>query len=214
MPSIGIAVAIFVALFVGMALTPVGQWIAGGGGGDNKKDVKPATDSKHVAILNHRHNAVWLEGTRPPLNDPRLNVGRRLKLASGLIEIKYNTGARVVIEGPAEFEVVGKKNGYLQFGKLRARVEDETAKGFIVDTPTSQVEDLGTEFGVTVSRQATTTLAVVEGKVRVRGVNQDGSMSEATIIRARGSAQFAQAIGCVTSPAIALVARGERKSDC
>ena len=106
-PSIGIAVLIFVALFVGMALTPVGQWLASGGS-DDKNDLRPVAKTGHVAILNNWHNAVWSEGTRPPLNDPRLKVGRRLLLASGVIEIKYNTGARVVIEGPAEF-YVGRK---------------------------------------------------------------------------------------------------------
>ena len=188
-PSLGVAVALFAALFVGMAVTPMGQWIVGGGG-DNKKDMKPATETKHVAILNNWHNAVWSEGTRPPLNDPRLKIGRRLKLASGLIEIKYNTGARVVIEGPAEF-VVGRKaeegsrhkgtkahrkeeanSGFLKLGRLVARVEGKEAKGFTIDTPVGRVEDLGTEFVVDVSERGEAAIVVVDGEVNVW--TQDG----------------------------------------
>ena len=88
-------------------------------------------------------------------------------LASGLIEIKYNTGARVVVEGPAEFTILGKKNGYLKFGKLVARVEGRKAKGFAIDTPVGRVEDLGTEFGVEVKQDGATRVHTFEGLVVV-----------------------------------------------
>ena len=165
-PSIGIAVMIFVALFVGMALTPMGQWIAGGGG-DDKKNLKPAAEKKHVAILNNWHNAVWLQGTRPPLNDPRLVVGQRLVLASGVVEITFGKGAVVVLEGPAEFEVVGTEKCALDFGRLVGRCPDEQSKGFTVKTPEADVEDLGTEFAVQVRRGGMAYVEVFEGNVSV-----------------------------------------------
>ena len=190
-PSIAVAVAVMVAVLLGMGVTPVKEWIAGG---DNKNDLKPATEPEFVARLNNWHDDIWLEDTRPPLRDPRLTVGRRLVLASGVIEIKYNTGARVVIEGPAEFYVgtkaAGKKaqrhrgtnaqrkeeanSGYLKYGNLVARVEGDDAQGFTIDTPMGEIEDLGTEFGVRVTPGGRTQLHVFEGKVRMQSSTETG----------------------------------------
>ena len=196
-PSIAIAVAVMAAVILAAAVTPVRQWLAGSG--DGKDELTPAEKPEYVAILNNRHNAVWLEGTRPPLRDPRLKVGRRLALASGLAEITYNTGARVVLEGPAEFVVGWAKgegegqhalggnpanddapfvlppphnSGYLAHGKLVARVEGEEAKGFVVATPTAQVEDLGTEFAVEVDRMGASSVLVYSGEIRVKHADQ------------------------------------------
>ena len=82
-----------------------------------------------------------------------------------MVEIEYDSGTRVVLEGPAEYRVgikvagtkaqreKGFNSGYLRVGKLVARVEKTKAKGFFVETPSgARVEDLGTEFGVEVKR--------------------------------------------------------------
>ena len=89
-------------------------------------------------------------------------------LESGLVEITYDTGARVILEGPAEFEVQGKKQCWLKRGKLVGRCPDERSKGFVVETPTAHIVDIGTEFGVDVSGPGLTRVMVFEGDVRVR----------------------------------------------
>ena len=208
-PSIAVAVAVMVAVVLAAAITPVGRWIAGGGG-EGKNELKPTAKVEYVAILNHRYNAVWLEGTRPPLGDPRLKVGSRLALASGLIEIKYNTGARVVLEGPAEF-YVGKKDeggrmkaenaeghpssfilhpsnaGYLKRGKLVARVEGKDAKGFAIDIPNARVEDLGTEFGIEVQVSGLAEVVVLTGEVDLVRNRQDGSEQRVRLVQDQGA---------------------------
>ena len=192
-PSFGITVAIFVALLLGLASIEVAQRIAGGGEKDAEtRQPEGPTDSEYVAILNHRHNAVWLEGPPPSVSDPRLRVGRKLVLVSGLIEVKYYTGARVVIEGPAEFWVGATEpaerargegesgslreanRGYLALGKLVARVEGKDAKGFTIDTPFARVEDLGTEFGVEVLNSGGAEVVVLAGEVDVVHEAADG----------------------------------------
>ena len=204
-PSIAVAVVVMVAVLIAMAVTPVSRWIAGAG----EKQAEPRQHqappgSEYVAILNRRHNAEWLDGTRPSKSDPRLKVGRKLVLASGLIEIKYYTGARVVIEGPTEFWVgsqasggqavrhqedssrgrkpvvrAGDENsGFLKIGKLVARVEGEEAKGFTINTPHASVEDLGTEFGVEVYGGGDAEVAVLEGEVDVVHEADDDGLSQ------------------------------------
>ena len=39
------------------------------------------------------------------------------------MEITYDTGAKVILQGPVTYEVESKDSGYLSLGKLTARVE-------------------------------------------------------------------------------------------
>ena len=58
-------------------------------------------------------------------------LGRRFALSSGLLEITYKTGAKVILEGPCTYQVESLAGGYLGLGKLTARVEkseERTAK--------------------------------------------------------------------------------------
>ena len=82
------------------------------------------------------------------------------------MEITYDTGAKVILQGPVTYEVESAAGGYLSLGKLTARVEKKAEGGspipnpqslipnplFAVRTPTATVTDLGTEFGVEVQR--------------------------------------------------------------
>ena len=71
------AVVVLVAVLVGMAVTPVKEWIAGGDK-NNKDEQRDSSKPEFVAKLNDWHNAVWLEDSRPPLRDPRIAVGKKL----------------------------------------------------------------------------------------------------------------------------------------
>lgn len=88
-------------------------------------------------------------------------------LNEGLAVITYDTGARVVLEGPATFHIQGANGGDLKLGKLVARVETEASQGFAVVVPGARIVDLGTEFGAVVDGQAGTYVEVSAGKVDV-----------------------------------------------
>ncbi|NLF09812.1 MAG: hypothetical protein GX594_17805, partial [Pirellulaceae bacterium] len=57
----------------------------------------------------------------PPLG-VNVRLGRQYKLKSGLLEITYDSGAKVILEGPCSYEVESTRGGYLSLGKLVARV--------------------------------------------------------------------------------------------
>lgn len=100
---------------------------------------------------------------------------RRYVLVSGMMEITYNTGAKIVLQGPCVYTVESKTGGYLQVGKLTARVENalkyttpnaSVPKAlFTVHTPTATVTDLGTEFGVEVDKTLVSRVFVFQGMV-------------------------------------------------
>ncbi|NLF08669.1 MAG: hypothetical protein GX594_11935 [Pirellulaceae bacterium] len=49
-------------------------------------------------------------------------LGRTYKLKTGLMEITYDSGAKVILEGPCSYEVDSTASGYLALGKLVAIV--------------------------------------------------------------------------------------------
>jgi hypothetical protein len=101
------------------------------------------------------------------VDSPRVTLGRKYKLASGLMEITYDTGAKVILQGPVTYEVESKNGGFLSIGKLTGKVEVEKAKGFAVRTPTATVTDLGTEFGVEAMQDGSSEVHVITGAVDV-----------------------------------------------
>jgi hypothetical protein len=56
-------------------------------------------------------------------------LGSKYELASGLMEITYDTGAKVILQGPVSYAVDSKDGGFLSVGKLTARVEKSTEYG-------------------------------------------------------------------------------------
>ena len=56
-------------------------------------------------------------------------LGGKYDLASGFVEISYDTGARVILQGPVTYEVESARGGFLSFGKLTARVERRAEGG-------------------------------------------------------------------------------------
>ena len=53
----------------------------------------------------------------------------RYALASGLMEITYDSGAAVILEGPCSYTVESKAGGYLGFGRLTAKVGEREERG-------------------------------------------------------------------------------------
>ena len=69
-------------------------------------------------------------------------LGRKYALSAGLMEITYNSGARVILDGPCTYKVESVAGGYLALGKLTARVESakpQAANLQITKTPNLQI---------------------------------------------------------------------------
>jgi len=109
----------------------------------------------------------WTDPNTKPLHGANVPLGCKFVMVSGLMEITYNTGAKVILQGPMTYEVESKNGGFLPIGKLTGKVENKTAKGFSVRTPTAIVTDLGTEFGVEVTSEEKTNICMFQGKVLV-----------------------------------------------
>src|SRR5262249_756652 len=93
-----------------------------------------------------------------------MRPGKTLRLERGLAEIRFQCGARVLLEGPACLELHSGRSARLVYGKLTARAPDGAARVEIL-SPQGQVIDLGTEFGVPVAGDGATDVYVFQGRV-------------------------------------------------
>lgn len=138
-----------------------------------EKDDSPATlgpvESGRVLALS---DVEWRPGD-PELafGDPVME-GQTLRIESGVVELLMATGAKVTVEGPSSFRVGSASESTLSTGKLAAAVP-RTARGYTVLTPTSELVDIGTQFGVSVDDSGTTELHVFDGDVVARSLSGD-----------------------------------------
>lgn len=91
----------------------------------------------------------------------------RLAFESGVVQIEFFSGARVILEGPADVELVSTNEAYCRHGKLRAVVPPQ-AQGFTVRAPGMTIVDRGTEFGLRLDRGGDAEVHVFQGRVELQ----------------------------------------------
>ncbi len=87
-------------------------------------------------------------------------------LQAGLVEIEYPSGAVLVMQAPATFELVSAECLRLEDGRLSAHIP-ETATGFRIDSPGATVIDVGTDFAVQAIRDQESEVHVFNGEVLI-----------------------------------------------
>ncbi len=159
----------------------------------------PQPEAQLVGRITGLFDCRWSGPENAPADAAAVPVGRAYHLVSGLMEITYQSGAKVILQGPCAYEVDSLASGFLSLGKLTARVESARPQAtnpkfqipnprFVVKTPTAVVTDLGTEFGVEVDPSGATESHVFRGKVEVRG-SGDGHGGRAIQLEANQSAR-------------------------
>jgi hypothetical protein len=85
--------------------------------------VNPEAAAMPVGKITGMADCRWVEsGSAVRVGSP-VPLGRKFMLATGLIEIAYNTGTTVVLQGPAAYQVDSRQSGFLLCGRLVARTE-------------------------------------------------------------------------------------------
>lgn len=102
---------------------------------------KPVTQqAESVAWITGATEAQWSADALQPGDS--LSQGQRLELASGMAEVTFDSGARVVIEGPASLDIESAWSAGLRSGAATASVPNEAA-GFRVASVAVAVTSLG-----------------------------------------------------------------------
>lgn len=125
--------------------------------------------------------ADWAAGPfEPEIGDCFYKTDKPRLLKSGILEVTFGYGATVILEGPCEFSCKSEGTLYLQSGRAFASVLPE-ASGFTIETPVSRIVDLGTEFGVNVGPDGSSSAQVFLGKTRVIANRRNGKAMSETI---------------------------------
>lgn len=119
-----------------------------------------------VAEFRSDRSCVWLDHSESPSQGAKLSSGQRLQLTSGSAKLQFNRGAAVVLEGPAEIELISAVSLRLVHGTVAVRVSGPD-KEFVVISPDASIVDLGTSFGVHRGVNGSTEVEVFEGAVEV-----------------------------------------------
>ena len=141
--------------------------------------------SAAVAMLTRTVDARWSAKARTLRPGSALEPGS-LQLESGLAQVVFYSGARLVIEGPVELRLVSAKEAVCVSGRVLAEVP-MPARGFRLKTGQVSVVDLGTSFGVDASRSRTE-VHVFKGKVELQpGKAGEQSLAEGQAALVQGS---------------------------
>lgn len=114
------------------------------------------------AVFSVVHSENWEATTGKELGE-----GSRLRLSQGSIELKFVSGVRCVVEGPADLKLLADNRIRLPEGSAWFEVPP-SAVGFTVETPQLTAVDLGTDFGVVAGPDQADQVHVIKGLVAVK----------------------------------------------
>lgn len=134
---------------------------------------KMAADGRAVAILGRTVDAQWNQDWMNPKAGALLQPGR-LELKAGLAQFVFFSGARVMIEGPAQIELTSPNEISCRSGLLMAEVP-APARGFRLRTPHVEATGLAT-IGLNV-RGSSTELQVFKGNADVSPTSHGASQN-------------------------------------
>ena len=157
--ALGLAASVIAAFGLAVGLM-VSAWLdapnAPGTANDNY--------SRLVASVGYVKSSVEAGWSGPAIH--QVALGQPLVLDKGLAVITLSNGMELTLEGPAQFLLTSDNSGKLEYGRLVVNVSESNEK-FHLKTPSCDILDLGTEFGVGVQGDGTADVQVFEGSISI-----------------------------------------------
>ena len=144
-----------------------------------------------ATIQSASNNVKWNHDSR---KQGDIIFNETLNIKQGHLVLKYENGAEIQIEGPAEFILHGTDSATLNYGNLAAHIP-EAAQGFTIDAPKALITDLGTEFALKVSKEGQSEILVYEGEVVSSLLGNDGNTLKHVNLYANESIKIDAALG-------------------
>jgi hypothetical protein len=132
-----------------------------------------------IARLAATRNCRWGGERAHDLNfGAGISSGQTLELQTGLAELSFSNGARIVLEGPATFRVDSPQSVEVYRGRVAATVPVD-AEGFSVKTPRLYVGDYGSsaQFGVVAADDGRDQVHVFEGELEAKSIDDRGGVA-------------------------------------
>ncbi len=140
---------------------------------DESVTLAPTMAPPSVIVLQSA-GAMLFRDTVPAIGGS-LAYHRQYALSQGMLKLRFPSGAEVVLTAPSVVEIEGENNLAVKVGSCSVYAPPG-AEGFRVNTPKSEVVDLGTRFAVRVNEAGETDVHVVEGAAEVREIGRQESV--------------------------------------
>lgn len=125
----------------------------------------PAPSAQGFAVVGNLFDPTWAEGTTAHETGDSLGA-ENFRLASGTAEIQFFSGAKMTVEGPADISLRSAWEAHCHEGAVRMNVPP-AARGFKLHSPSSEIIDLGTEFGLIV-KDGQGKVEVFDGEIAIK----------------------------------------------
>jgi hypothetical protein len=147
-----------------------------------------------VARVAATRNCRWSGGTSDLGFGAEVAGGELLQLETGLAELTFPGGARVVLEGPAAFRINDSESIELYSGRVAAAVPTE-AQGFSIKTPRLVIAETGAQYGVVAGAGAdgSDEVHVFEGAIEARAIDGRGRITSVVNLASLEAARFRSA---------------------
>ncbi|HEX3133115.1 MAG TPA: hypothetical protein VHX44_05965 [Planctomycetota bacterium] len=157
----------------------------------------PVIESQPFASVHYIRNVQWpADLLTPPVDGARIAPGA-VTLNAGVIELRFDNGVVLALEGPAQVDLWSRMQAHLRSGRLTTNVPP-MAHGFTVQADHMRVVDLGTEVGIDLARDGRAHVQVYTGAAEIALSDAVASPAETRI--APGEARsFDPATGAVAS---------------
>lgn len=114
------------------------------------------------AVVRRLFDAAWPAESKPHREGDTLG-SETFRLQSGTAEIQFYSGATMMVQGPAAISLKSAWEAACSEGVVRMQVPP-AARGFKLQAPTTEIVDLGTEFGLEV-RDGKAHVEVFKGEI-------------------------------------------------
>lgn len=147
-----------------------------------------------VARVAATRNCRWSGATSDLGFGAEVAGGELLQLETGLAELTFPGGARVVLEGPAAFRINDSESIELYSGRVAAAVPTE-AQGFSIKTPRLVIAETGAQYGVVAGAGAdgSDEVHVFEGDIEARAIDDRGRITSVVNLASLEAARFRSA---------------------
>ena len=170
-----IGLAAGVAFLLGLAIMHFGAGTGSGSVNDASNVSVDEPLAEGFAVIENLFDVKWASDEKTRRRGDSLGA-EVLRLEDGLAEVQFFSGASMMIQGPAEIALNSAWEARCQHGVVRMRVPP-AARGFKLQGPSTEIIDLGTEFGFQV-RDGEAHVEVLDGEISFR--HRDGEERIAT----------------------------------
>ncbi|MDF1743623.1 MAG: FecR domain-containing protein [Gimesia sp.] len=182
----------YLSVIVASAVMVLGiEWWVVDRSSNSKQSVEITQESATpVATMVRSRDCQWSGEQQPKFEGHNL-LTRELSLEQGVAELRFDSGVRLVIEGPTKLRIDSSTSATVSMGRVVLHGH-ELAEEFELTTPRAKLYDIGTEYGTSVDEAGNVEVHVFDGAVRIQENKNDLASNNPVIIQAGAAKQIGQ----------------------